>query len=87
MVTDPFKEKSPTSTFGMILRFTAVTIGALQYTSLRAIATQVHFLASVLSFGVFSILVGLLAGGTVDLFKLASNTWIAVLEEFLAFCA
>ncbi len=69
LVTEPFRQEAKTSLFGLILRFSAATIGALSYTTLRAIATQVSFMASVLSFGVFSIFVGLFAGGVMDLFK------------------
>ncbi len=87
MVTDPFGQEAATSVFGVILGFSAATIGALSYTTLRAIANQVSFMASVLSFGVFSILVGLLAGGVGDLFKSAYITWVAVVAEFLAVCA
>ncbi len=87
MVTDPFKQEKPTSILGVILGFSAATLSALQYTTLRALATQVSFLASVLSFGVFSALLGLLTGGTMHLFKSTSNTSIAVFSQFLAVCA
>ncbi len=87
MVIDPFKQEAPTSILGVILGLSAATISALEHTTLRALATQLRFLASLLSFGLFSVLVGLLAGGTVDLFKSTSNFWIAVSAEFLAVCA
>ena len=69
----------------MILALISTITTALAYTTLRAIATEVRFLASVLSFSVFTILVGIAMGGTIDLFKSASNTGIAVAAALFAF--
>ncbi len=87
LVTDPFSSEGPTSIVGAILALTAAILAALAYTTVRALATHVRFLASVLSFGVFTSIVGLATGGTMDLFTSASNTGIAVAAGLFAFCA
>ena len=87
MATDPFKQEETTSILGVVFGCGAATLNALQCTTLRSLAKQSRFLASVLSFGVFSVLIGLLTGGTMDLFKSASDTSIAVFSQFLAVCA
>lgn len=86
LVTDPFAQKAP-SLLGVTLALAASIIAALAYTTLRAIATQVRFLASVLSFGVFTLIAGLLTGGIFDLTKSASNTGIAIAAAVFAFGA
>lgn len=86
LVTDPFTTQSA-NLAGVLLAFTAAVIAAVAYTTLRALATQVNFLASVLSFGVFTLSVGLLAGGGRDLMTNVSNTGIAMVAGILAFCA
>ena len=87
LVTDPFNSKARINVFGVILALTSAIIAAVTYTLLRVLATQVRFLASVLSFGVFSTLVGFVAGGTTNLFTSPTNTGIAVAAAFCAFCA
>ncbi len=87
LVTDPLSAEARTSVLGIILAATAAITAALAYTTLRAVATQVCFLASVLSFGVFTLFVGFVTGGTVDLFTSASNTGIAAAAALFAFGA
>ena len=59
LVTNPFTPAVQASLVGVLLAGTAATLSALAVTTLRSIATQVHFLASVLSPSVFTILTGL----------------------------
>ncbi len=87
LVTDPFTQGAKTSVMGVLLAVMAAGIAALGYTTLRAIATQVHFLASVLSLGLFTLLAGLMGGGTVELFESATNTGITVVAAVLGFIA
>ncbi len=87
LVTDPFKTETTTNVVGVIIALTAAITAALAYTTVRAIATQVNYLASVLSSGAFTLLMGLAAGGVTDLFKSALNTGIAVAAGSSAFCA
>ncbi len=87
LVMGPLNPEAQISVLGVILALTSAIIAAAAYTLLRALATQVRFLASVLSFGVFALLVGLAGRGTTDLFKSASNTGIAVAAALCAFCA
>ncbi len=85
LVTDPFKTEARTSITGVIFAVTSAITAALAHTTLRTIATKVRFLASVLSFSVFTILVGIAAGGTIDLFRSASNMEIAVAAALFAY--
>ncbi len=87
LVTDPFTSGAHTKLVGVLLAVTAATVSALAVTTLRAIVRQVHFLVTVLSFGLFTTLAGLVEGGTDELLKSASNTGIAILAGVLGFCA
>ncbi len=87
LVTDPFTQGAQASLVGVLLAVSAASVSALSVTTLRAIATQVHFLVTVLSFGAFTMLAGLVEGGTLELFDSASNTGIALLAAVLGFCA
>ncbi len=87
LVTGPFTQGAQTSTVGVLLAATAACIAALAFTTLRAVATQVHYLAPVLSLSVFTLLAGLAGGGTVDLFKSTSNMGMAVVTGVLGFGA
>lgn len=85
-MTDPFSHKVQ-NLLGVGLALAAAIIAALAYTTLRAIATQVRFLASVLSFGVFTTIAGLVCGGVGDLFSSWSDIGIAIAASICAFGA
>ncbi len=87
LVTNPFTQGAQTSMVGVLLASCAAFIAALAFTMVRAVATQVHYLAPVLSLSVFTLLAGLVGGGTVDLFKSAPNIGIAVVTGVLGFGA
>ncbi len=87
LVTDPFTSGAHTNLVGVLFAITAASVSALAVTTLRAIARQVHFLVTVLSFGVFTTLAGLVEGGTDELLLSVSNTGITLLAAVLGFCA